>query len=105
MREAIKLELYRAYHNINYFVALLAGCLITVAQFIFRVLPKTAAIGNILSIDYPYSVFNSCLMFDMGGFYSYLYYFAIILIGTLPFGISYYTDLRVMIVPFQRERK
>lgn len=92
MKEGIKLELYRAFHNVWYIVAVGAGCLIAAAHFIMFVLPKTQYIGANTNMEYPQSVYNSCLMVGMDGFYGYLFYYGIILLGTLPYGISYFTD-------------
>ena len=92
--KGIRLELYRAFHNFSYCFALAVGCLITIAHFVMQVLPKTTSIDVIINIDYPYSVFNSALMFDFGNFYQYLYYYGIVLISSLPYTISYFTDLR-----------
>lgn len=95
MKQGIKLELYRAFHNAGFPIAVFLGSIITVFQFVFRVLPEMNNIVDTNSnLSYPLSVFNTCLMLDLGGFYSYLYYNAIILIAVIPFGVSYYTDLR-----------
>ena len=94
IKTGIKLELYRAFHNFYYLLALLLGCAIAILHFVMQVIPKTRCIGVFQNIDYPYSVFNSCLPLDMGCFHLYLFYFAVILLGTIPFGMSYYTDLR-----------
>lgn len=95
MKKGIKLELYRAFHNIYFYVALFIGCFIAVLQFALEVLPKAEAQGVFFgNMRYPSSVFNTCMALNMGGSVGYFYYFSIILIGTLPFAMSYYTDLR-----------
>lgn len=94
IRKGIKLEMYRAFHNVAYYFALAIACLIAIVHFVLEVLPRTQSIGVLTNIDYPYSVFNSALVFDFGSFYQYLYYYGIILIASLPYTISYFTDLR-----------
>lgn len=92
--KGIKLEFYRAFHNIRYVAALLVATAIALAQFFTQVIPKTHVIGSGESIDYPHSVFNSNLMFGLQSFYSYIYYFSIILLATVPYAASYFTDMK-----------
>lgn len=92
--KGIKLEFYRAFHNIWYVASLLVATAIALVQFFTQVIPKTQVIGSGESIDYPHSVFNSSLMFQMGSFYSYIYYFSIILLATVPYATSYFTDMK-----------
>ncbi len=94
IKKGVKLELYRAFHNASFYGALALGCLISIVHFVLEVLPKTKVIGCFVNISYPESVFNSCLALGFGSSEIYMYYFAIVLIGTIPFGVSYYTDLR-----------
>lgn len=94
MIKGFKLELYRAFHNTYYYIALIMGCAIAVAHFVVSVLPKTHGITGLSNIEYPWSVFNSCMPLDMTGYMTEIFYYAIVLIATLPFGMSYYTDLR-----------
>lgn len=94
IRTGVRLELYRAFHNLAYYIALGLGCAIAVLHFVMQVLPKTKAIGVFMNIDYPHSVFNSCLALDLGGFHQSLFFYSVVLLGTLPFGMSYFTDLR-----------
>lgn len=95
MKQGIKLELYRAFHNAGFPIAVFLGSIIAVVQFVFRVLPEMDYIVDTsINLSYPLSIFNTCLMLDLGGFYSYLYYYAVMLIAVIPFGVSYYTDLR-----------
>lgn len=92
--KGIKLEFYRAFHNIWYVISLMATTAIALAQFFTQVLPKTQAIGSGDSIDYPYSVFNSSLMYGLGSYYDYIFYYSIILIATIPYAASYYRDMK-----------
>ena len=92
--KGIKLEFYRAFHNIWYVISLLVATAIALAQFFTQVLPKTQVIGSGDSMDYPYSVFNSSLMYGLGSYYDYIFYYSIILIATVPYAVSYYTDMK-----------
>ena len=52
MKEGIKLELYRAFHNRAYYVALIIACIIAVAQVVMDVLPlsnenKIPSVSNV----------------------------------------------------------
>ena len=68
MKQGIKLELYRAFHNAGFPIAVFLGSIITVFQFVFRVLPEMNNIVDTNSnLSYPLSVFNTCLMLDLGG--------------------------------------
>ena len=90
--KAIKFELYRAFVSKKYLIALILGCVISVAQFVTRVLPYYGNVGTDQNMLYPQSLYNTCLMMDASGFYNNLYYYAIIIIAVIPFGTSYYTD-------------
>lgn len=92
--KGIKLEFYRAFHNIWYLTALLAATAIALVQFFTQVVPKTQVIGSGDSMDYPHSVFNSSLMFGLGSYYDYIYYMSIILLATVPYATSYYMDMK-----------
>ena len=94
IKKGIKLELYRAFHNRAYILALLIECVIAVLHFIMEVFPERNNIVSTMNIDYPLSVFNSCMIFDTGSFFCYAYYYSVILIGTLPFATSYFKDIR-----------
>ena len=95
MKEGIKLELYRAFHSRTYVFALVIACLIAIAQVIAEAVPLIGGYaGEADNITYPPSLYNTCLMLNFAGFYGYLYYYASILLGTIAYGISYYTDLR-----------
>lgn len=92
--KGIKLEFYRAFHSIWYVGALLGATAIALAQFVTRVIPKTQVIGSGDSMDYPYSVFNSCLMLELRLGYEYVFYYSIILLAAVPYAVSYYTDIK-----------
>lgn len=93
--KGIKLEFYRAFHNIWYVSALLAATAIALAQFFTQVIPRIQAIGSGYNMDYPLSVFNTGLMFSLSGpHYVYIYYFSIILLSTVPYATSYFTDIK-----------
>lgn len=95
MKEGIKLELYRAFHNRAYYVALIIACIIAVAQVVMDVLPLRGGYAGVDdNMTYPPSLYNTCLMLNFAGFFGYLYYYAVILLGTIPHAVSYYTDLR-----------
>lgn len=94
IKKGVKLELYRAFHNIGYVIALGVACAIAVAHIIMRILPESESLEIVGNMDYPPSVFNKCLMLDVGGNFAYLFYFGVILLGTLPSSISYFQDLR-----------
>lgn len=94
IRKGIKLELYRAFHNLGYIIALSAACAIALAHIIIKVLPESRSLGINGNLDYPPSVFNTCLMLDLGGEFGYLFYFGVILLASLPSSVSYFQDLR-----------
>lgn len=94
MKWAIKLELYRAFHNKGYWAALSIPLMISLYQFIFWVLPASKSIAPMDNLDYPCSVFNHALMLELTGPSSTIYYYVVILVAAIPMGSSYYTDLR-----------
>lgn len=94
IRKGIKLELYRAFHNMGYIIALAAACAIALAHIIIRVLPESGNFELYSNMEYPPSVFNQCLMLDVAGNFGYLFYFGVILLASLPSSISYFQDLR-----------
>ena len=94
MKKGIKLELYRAFYNPGFLLAILAGCIIAGAHFFHQVLPKTAMIFSGYNIDYPVNLFNSMLPLDYVSFYGSIYYYAVPLLAVLPSGVSYYQDLK-----------
>lgn len=92
--KGIKLEFYRAFHNIWYVAALITATALALAQFFTQVIPRTQAISSGYNLDYPYSVFNTGLMFSLSSHYAYIYYFSIILLATVPYAASYFTDIK-----------
>lgn len=94
MNKGIKLEVYRAFHNPGFWIALAAGCFITVVHFFHQVLPKSSNIFYGLNMHYPVTVFNSILPLDYVSFYADIYYYSVPLLIVLPFGVSYYQDIQ-----------
>ena len=94
MRKAIRLELYRAFHNPGFWLALAAGCIIIMVHFFHQVLPKASVIFSGWNMDYPMTIFNSILPLDYVSFYGNIYYYAVPLLSVLPFGVSYYQDVQ-----------
>lgn len=94
MKKGIKLELYRAFHNPGFWLAIAAGCIIAIVHFVHQVLPKTSVIFSGFNLDYPVTLFNSILPLDYVSFYGSIYYYAVPLLVVLPFGVSYYQDIK-----------
>lgn len=92
--KGIKLEFYRAFHNIWYVGALLAATAIALVQFFTQVMPKTQVIYSGDNLNYPHSVFNSSLMFGLGSYYLEIYYTSIVLLATVPYAASYFMDVK-----------
>lgn len=93
MKKAIQLELYRAFYNPAFWLALAAGCVIAAAHFFQQVLPNTSHIYSGEEMAYPVTIFNSILPMDYVGFYGNIYYYSIPLLCVLPFGVSYFQDV------------
>lgn len=75
MKKAIQLELYRAFYNPAFWLALAAGCVIAAAHFFQQVLPNTSHIYSGEEMAYPVTIFNSILPMDYVGFYGNIYYY------------------------------
>jgi hypothetical protein len=94
IRKGIELEFYRAFHNVWYFISLTIAVILVLLQFFLRVIPYSTRMAGTINIDYPYSVFNTGIMFETGSYYSHLYYFSIILLATVPYAASYFNDMK-----------
>ena len=92
--KGIKLEFYRAFHNVWYAGALSVSIVLALVHFFTQVMPKAQVIGTGDSMDYPYSVFNSSIMLDLGNGFEYIFYYSVILLATVPYAASYYTDIK-----------
>ena len=96
MKAMLKIEMCRAFKNKSFFLSLAIGLSIIMAHIIINVVSKANNPLNFFSggLSYPYSVFNSWI----GGVASnpclaaYTTIFPIL--ATLPFGISYHSDLK-----------
>ncbi len=93
MKKAIQLELYRAFHNPGFWLALAAGCVIAAAHFFQQVLPDASHIYSGEEMAYPVTIFNSILPMDYVSFYGNIYYYSLPLLCVLPFGVSYFQDV------------
>lgn len=100
MKTIIRIELERAFRGIGIKIALLIGMGVSIANLIVEVIPRASNPLKYFDVNYqtlPYSVFNSW----MGGSSNYEYQLFIRLIPilvVLPYGVSYFTDLKTGIV-------
>lgn len=91
--KCLRLELYRAFNNIGFYAAMFIGCAAAVLHFVVEVVGKSGYVGSSMLMDYPVSVFNTALMYDVYSFFCPLYFYMIIILAALPHTISYYTDI------------
>jgi len=100
MKTIMKIEMERAFKGIGIKIALLIGMGLSIANLILHVIPRANNPLVFFDVNYqifPYSVFNSW----MGANSNYQYQLFIRLIPilvVLPYGISYFTDMKTGIV-------
>lgn len=94
IRKCLKIELYRLWHNAYIYLAILSGCIISVIHIITIVYPRSLYLVPFINLEYPYSIFNTCLAMDYTSVYPVIFLYVIPLMIVFPFGASYYQDLR-----------
>jgi len=92
--KGIRIELYRVFTSKIFYFTLLASSLIGVIQFILVVFPKAPFIFDGINISYPYSVFNTSMIYDVTSVYFTIFYYSLPLLCAIPYATSYYTDLK-----------
>lgn len=100
MKTIMKIELERAFKGIGFQITLLIGMGISIANLILQVIPRAMNPLKYFDVNYqtlPYSVFNSWI----GGNSNYQYQLFIRIIPilvVLPYGVSYFTDMKTGII-------
>lgn len=91
MLNLIKIELDRAFRNTKMYIALLAGCIVSVLQLIIEVLPcvKFQETGDFK--EFPHTSFEHYIGVNGKVFTIYFYMFMIIL-AAVPYAVTAYTD-------------
>jgi hypothetical protein len=96
MLHMLKLELKRALSNKTFLFALLLGSVVAVAQFLQFALPHGLQLD--LYLQYPRQSPARLFDFWMGGnvqsYHNYLYFLLLPAIAVLPFGASYFSDVK-----------
>ena len=96
MKNIYKLELVRGCESWGVKISLLFGCGISVAQWMFNVLPvafyQNTYMVSDYSMKYPFNVFNNWIGAQTYTF-SYLYFFLIPLFAALPHAGSFFQDI------------
>lgn len=97
MYEMFKLEMFRSFKGVGFIVALVFGCLVSVAQWGVEILPlcwsQEAYMASGLQMIYPHSVYTSWIGSHTYTF-SYLFFMILPLIAVLPFGDSFFYDIK-----------
>lgn len=93
----LRIEFSRALKNPFLLLAILLGCVITVSHFVQYVLPQIWRTWWTFNIDpdmYPNSVFNQWIGETPGTMQAFLYYLMLPILAALPFGDSFYLDMK-----------
>jgi len=96
MRTLLKIELERAFRGIGIKIALLIGLLISIANLVLEVYPKTENPLRVFVADaqmLPYNVFNSWIGGRINFEYS-LFIFIIPILVVIPYGATYFSDMK-----------
>lgn len=97
MKNMLRIEFSRALKNKFLLLAILLGCVITVSHFVQNVLPQIWRTWWTFNIDqdmYPNSVFNQWIGETPGTMQAFLYYLMLPILAALPFGDSFYLDMK-----------
>lgn len=89
-------EIRRAFHSIEFRIAICIGTCLMIVQYFQAVYPMLKYIDSNVSIGmFPHSVFNKWAGANFGGgsFVPELYFMILSLLATLPFGASFYQDI------------
>ncbi len=91
MLNLIRIEMDRAFRNMKMYIALLAGCVVSILQVIIEVLPsvKYQVTGDFK--EFPHTSFEHYIGANHKVFTIYYYLFVIIL-AAVPYAASAYTD-------------
>ena len=91
----IRMEMKRAFHNRNFYIALIIGCGIAIGQYIQNVLPMIKYLPmDVEKGVYPHSVFNKWIGGEYHTLWPMLFYFILPVLAALPHGDSYYQDIQ-----------
>ena len=91
----IRMEMKRAFHNRNFYIALIIGCGIAIGQYIQNVLPMIKYLPmDVEKGVYPHSVFNKWMGGEYHTLWPMLFYFILPVLAALPHGDSYYQDIQ-----------
>lgn len=94
LKRCIKIECYRLWHSPFIYLSVLIGCIVSLLHFIQVVYPRSLHLVPMTNQEYPYSLFNTCLTMDYASMYPVIFLYLIPLLVVIPFGASYYQDLR-----------
>jgi len=96
MRALLKIELERAFRGAGIKIAMLIGLIISIANFVLEVYPKTENPLQVFVADaqmLPYNVFNSWIGGKINFEYSLFIYIIPILV-VIPYGATYFSDMK-----------
>lgn len=95
MKEQVKTELERAFRGKGFWVSLLIGVSIAVAQVVAEVYPRAVnpLNGYVGMTGYPYSLFNFWIGMKHGP-YRETYLMILPILATMPYGLSYHQDIK-----------
>ncbi len=93
MKNEWKVEWYRAVHSAGFWGALLIGCLIGIAHFLFCIIPLNDYVYMPQDL-YPLSAYGKWMGMDNITVYSSLYYFILPILVSLPFTGSMKEDIQ-----------
>lgn len=98
MKTIIKIELDRALKNHKFLIALFIGCIISVMQVIFVVIPLSNSLDEYLQygkgLYYPGWLFSSWLSADLYNQYSYLFYLILPVLSSFAYATSGFEDYK-----------
>lgn len=88
----IKLELRRAFINKNMLFAIMAGCVIAIAQVFVDIVPILQYQDPANLDNFPFTVFEKCLSLIDGSMFPVYYFIFISIIAAIPYGMVLYKD-------------
>lgn len=92
MKQCLKLEFYRCFHRANIYIALFISCLIPVLYMVTFELERSNYIAEIKGIEYPFSFFNSSMIFYAPPFWRNVFYYSLLVLIVLSHAGSFYSD-------------
>ncbi len=103
LRAILRYEISRAFKTHGFILALIVGCMCTIIHFSVEVVPLRMKLDEYMSyglqMNYPFGVCTSWIG-EGSSLYSYIYFFIVPILATLPYADSHYLDLESNFISF-----